>query len=83
MICLCMFKLRHAFHNTNSFICMHKFSKHVDISVLPFLDLGNDANTFFGVDDSSIQFEFPQRFHFNQETFKFGHVSYRHIVHLF
>ena len=35
------------------------------------------------MDDDAVQFEFPQTFHFNQETFKFGYVSYRHKVHLF
>ena len=47
----------------------------IDIDVLPFLDLGSDANIFTGVDDSSVQFHFPHPFQFNEEMFTFGYVS--------
>ena len=49
----------------------------VDIDVLPFLDLGSDANNFTGVDDSSVQFHFPQPFQFNVDMFTSGYVSYK------
>ena len=45
------------------------------ISVLPFLDLGSNADIFTGVDDSSVQFQFPQPFHFNQEIFTSAFVG--------
>ena len=53
---------------------------HVDIRFLPFLDLDNDKNIFTGVDDSSIQFTFPEPFYFNQHTFTSGHVCYKELV---
>ena len=48
---------------------------HAGISVLPFLDLGSNANTFTGVDDLSVQFQFPQPFHFNQKIFTSAFVG--------
>ena len=60
--------------------CCVYFVFHVDIRVLPFLDLDNDRNIFTGVDDSSIQFTFPEPFHFNQHTFTSGHVCYEKLV---
>ena len=54
---------------------MHTLQLHSEISFLPFLELGNNANVFSGVDDSSRQFQFPLPFHFNSETFTSGHVS--------
>ena len=48
---------------------------HAGISVLPFLDLGSNADKFTGVDDSSVQLQFPQPFHFNQEIFTSAFVG--------
>ena len=47
----------------------------VEISFLPFLDLGREANIFTGVDDSSRHFQFPQPFRFNHKIFTSGHVG--------
>ena len=48
---------------------------HAGISVLPFLDLGSNADKFTGVDDSSVQLQFPQPFHFNHEIFTSAFVG--------
>ena len=54
---------------------MYDNFQHVEISILPFLDLGSRANIFTGVDDSSRHFQFPQPFRFNQKRFTSGHVG--------
>ena len=52
------------------------------LSVLPFLELSENATSFSGVDDDTIFFNFPVPFHFNSETYSNGYVCQYAITEL-
>ncbi len=55
----------------------------IDIGVLPFLNLTDNANVFTGVDDVATEFKFSVPFYFNGKTYVNGFVSYHKILDTF